>query len=65
MAKQIKRIKIHIAYILCIATMPIVYIMDVLHQQKQVFVFARRNAKTYLQSNSRYYKINMKMLDML
>ena len=64
MNKQIKRIKIHIAYILCIAIMPIVYIMDVLHHQKQVFLNAWKNVKVDIQSNNHYYKINMKMLDL-
>ena len=64
MNKQIKRIKIHIAYILCIAIMPIVYIMDVLHSQRNVFRNAWLHVKADMQSNNRYYKINMKMVDM-
>lgn len=64
MNKRITLAKIYIAYILCIAIMPIVYIMDVLQQQKQVFSYAWKNVKHDMQSNNRYLKINLKVLDM-
>jgi len=55
--------KIYTAYIFWLIATPVVFLFDVIGQQKQVLTIAWKNIKRDVQSNNRYFKINMKMLD--
>jgi len=56
--------KRYTAYILCIIVTPVIFLFDVIDQQKQVFRIAWKNIKRDVQSNNRIFEVNMKMLDM-